>query len=65
MALSRTHLTMTVMVPLEPTLVAEALKHVKWRQALQLQFQAFLDTHTWTLVPSHPSHNFLGCKWIF
>lgn len=43
----------------------EALKHLEWQQAMQVEFHALLQTHTWTLVPPTSSQNVLSCKWIF
>uniref|UniRef100_A0A2N9H7S4 Uncharacterized protein n=1 Tax=Fagus sylvatica TaxID=28930 RepID=A0A2N9H7S4_FAGSY len=40
----------------EPTCYTMAAKSREWRQAMNLEFDALLHNHTWTLVPSHPSH---------
>jgi hypothetical protein len=32
---------------------------------MNLEFDALLQNQTWTLVPSHPSQNIIGCKWVF
>ncbi|KAM1263552.1 hypothetical protein ACFX2G_029155 [Malus domestica] len=29
------------------------------------EFEALRHTGTWTLVPSSPHHNLVGCKWVF
>jgi hypothetical protein len=47
---------------LEPTCYTMASKSREWRQAMNLEFDALLQNHTWTLVPSHPSQNLIGCK---
>ena len=49
----------------EPTCYTMAAKRREWRQAMNLEFDALLQNHTWTLVPSHPSQNLIGCKWVF
>uniref|UniRef100_A0A2N9F8M0 Reverse transcriptase Ty1/copia-type domain-containing protein n=1 Tax=Fagus sylvatica TaxID=28930 RepID=A0A2N9F8M0_FAGSY len=50
---------------LEPTCFTMAVKSHEWRHAMNLEFDALLRNHTWTLVPSHPSQNLIGCKWVF
>ncbi|KAM1227837.1 hypothetical protein ACFX2J_007008 [Malus domestica] len=32
---------------------------------MQKEYNALLTTGTWSLVPSHPSQNLVGCKWVF
>uniref|UniRef100_A0A2N9IR27 Reverse transcriptase Ty1/copia-type domain-containing protein n=1 Tax=Fagus sylvatica TaxID=28930 RepID=A0A2N9IR27_FAGSY len=32
---------------------------------MNLEFDALLKNHTWNLVPSSPSQNLIGCKWVF
>jgi hypothetical protein len=49
----------------EPTCYTSASKSPHWRRAMNLEFDAFLKNHTWTLVPSSSAHNLIGCKWVF
>uniref|UniRef100_A0A2N9GIX5 Reverse transcriptase Ty1/copia-type domain-containing protein n=1 Tax=Fagus sylvatica TaxID=28930 RepID=A0A2N9GIX5_FAGSY len=49
----------------EPTCYSSTVKSSEWRQAMNLEFDALLKNHTWKLVPSHPSQNLIGCKWVF
>uniref|UniRef100_A0A2N9J5N8 Reverse transcriptase Ty1/copia-type domain-containing protein n=1 Tax=Fagus sylvatica TaxID=28930 RepID=A0A2N9J5N8_FAGSY len=49
----------------EPTCFTMAIKSREWRYAMNLEFDALLRNQTWTLVPSHPSQNLIGCKWVF
>lgn len=32
---------------------------------MQDEFNAFLKTGNWSIVPSFSSHNLVGCKWVF
>jgi hypothetical protein len=49
----------------EPICFTMAVKSREWRHAMNIEFDALLRNHTWTLVPSHPSQNLIGCKWVF
>jgi hypothetical protein len=49
----------------EPTCYTMAAKSREWHQAMNLEFDALLHNHTWTLVPSNPSQYLIGCKWVF
>lgn len=49
----------------EPTCFSQAQKHAEWRAAMTEEINAFLKNNTWTLVPSTPSQNTVGCKWVF
>ena len=49
----------------EPTCFSMEVKSREWRHAMNLEFDALLRNQTWTLVPSHPSQNLIGCKWVF
>ncbi|KAI5352184.1 hypothetical protein L3X38_005075 [Prunus dulcis] len=42
-----------------------ATKHPEWRDAMTEEINALLKNHTWFLVPSSPSQNLVGCKWVF
>ncbi|KAB2626075.1 hypothetical protein D8674_017735 [Pyrus ussuriensis x Pyrus communis] len=43
----------------------QASKHAHWRAAMQDEYNALISTGTWSIVPSHPSQNVVGCKWVF
>uniref|UniRef100_A0A2N9F0Q4 Reverse transcriptase Ty1/copia-type domain-containing protein n=1 Tax=Fagus sylvatica TaxID=28930 RepID=A0A2N9F0Q4_FAGSY len=49
----------------EPTCHTSASKSPHWRRAMNLEFDALLKNHTWTLVPSSSAQNLIGCKWVF
>ncbi|KAK1572541.1 hypothetical protein Q3G72_034297 [Acer saccharum] len=49
----------------EPTCVSQAMKTPEWRRAMSDEFDALIKNGTWSLVPPSPSHNIVGCKWVF
>uniref|UniRef100_A0A2N9FSQ2 Uncharacterized protein n=1 Tax=Fagus sylvatica TaxID=28930 RepID=A0A2N9FSQ2_FAGSY len=49
----------------EPSCFTEASKQPQWRSAMNTEFTALLNNGTWTLVPSKPHVNLVGCKWVF
>ncbi|KAJ9556427.1 hypothetical protein OSB04_011041 [Centaurea solstitialis] len=51
-------------IPLEPTTHNQASKDPLWRQAMDAEYNALIQNHTWDLVPSI-NHTPIGCKWIF
>ncbi|KAJ9562385.1 LOW QUALITY PROTEIN: hypothetical protein OSB04_007545 [Centaurea solstitialis] len=48
----------------EPTTHNQALKDPKWREAMDSEFNALLQNHTWELVPK-TSQTPSGNKWVF
>ena len=59
------HIQLTKSHDLEPTTMTQALKDSQWRQAMSVEYDALVKNGTWELVPLDPSHNLIGCKWIF
>jgi histone deacetylase 1/2 len=49
----------------EPTCYFEAIKHPNWRDAMNKEFDALLRNGTWTLIPSPPTANIIGSKWVY
>lgn len=49
----------------EPISYKDALRHNKWKQAMDDEFNALQNQQTWELVPSESSQRLIGCKWIF
>jgi hypothetical protein len=49
----------------EPTCFSNAVKVPKWRNAMQVEFNALLQNQTWSLVAKQPSHNLVRYKWVF
>jgi len=49
----------------EPNSVEEAMKSVKWKNAMQDEYDALQRNGTWTLVPPSRGMNHIDCKWVF
>ncbi|KAF5480587.1 hypothetical protein F2P56_001323 [Juglans regia] len=62
---SRKCLATTVTPSETPTSYSAASKHSEWRDAMNQEYQALLQNHTWTVVPPNPSSNVLGCRWVY
>ncbi|XP_020411701.1 uncharacterized protein LOC109946981 [Prunus persica] len=56
---------LTVVEYIEHTCFSHATKHPEWRDAMTEEINVLLKNHTWSLVPSSPSQNLVGCKWVF
>lgn len=49
----------------EPNSVEEVLKSVKWKNAMQDEYDALQRNGTWSLVPASRGRNLIDCKWVF
>ena len=49
----------------EPTSFTQASKHSKWCKAMFEEYNALIANNTWDLVPSQPSQNLVGSKWVY
>jgi hypothetical protein len=49
----------------EPSCFTEALKQPQWCFSMNTEFTTLLNNGTWSLVPSKPHVNLVGCKWVF
>jgi hypothetical protein len=49
----------------EPSTLGEALDDVRWREAMNDEYQALMDNKTWHLVPPSSTRNIIDCKWVF
>nr|CAD1837078.1 unnamed protein product [Ananas comosus var. bracteatus] len=56
--LHRTH-------PMEPSSFSKAQKDPLWRAAMQGEYLALINNHTWDLVLPPSSHHVIGCKWVY
>lgn len=49
----------------EPSTFAEAIKDVKWRDAMKEEIRALEDNGTWTIEDLPMGKKAIGCKWIY
>ncbi|PNY02796.1 copia protein (gag-int-pol protein), partial [Trifolium pratense] len=49
----------------EPENIREALSRPKWKEAMDIEFNALMSNHTWTLVPYQGQENIIDSKWVF
>jgi hypothetical protein len=49
----------------EPYNLREALSDVRWKNAMDKEFDALQKNHTWRLVPRKPGANVIDCKWVY
>ena len=52
-------------VDTKPTSFTTASKILQWREVMNAEFNALLESSTWTLVPKLLHMNLVGCKWIY
>ncbi|XP_015168387.1 uncharacterized mitochondrial protein AtMg00820-like [Solanum tuberosum] len=52
---------------LSPTLntFKQAVKHIEWKNAMDLEYEALMKNQTWELVARDPINNVVDCKWLF
>ena len=49
----------------EPCSYDEAITHTGWKDAMNKEFQALLDNHTWDIVPLPAGKKPIACKWVY
>jgi hypothetical protein len=59
------HTTITDYTYTEPPTYLTASKYPQWCIAMDEEFSALQRQQTWSLVPSPPGKNIVGCKWVF
>ena len=59
------HTTITDYTHTEPPTYLTASKYLQWCTAMDEEFSALQRQQTWSLVPSPPGKNIVGCKWVF
>ena len=50
---------------MEPTCFSIVVKSSEWHAAMSLELEALQKNGTWSLVPSGPNMNVVGCKWVY
>ena len=48
-----------------PNNFKQVVKHIEWKNAIDLKYEAFMRNQTWELVPMDPIKNVVDCKWLF
>jgi len=49
----------------EPCNYDEAITHAGWQDAMNKEFQALFDNHTWDVVSLPPGKKPIACKWVY
>jgi hypothetical protein len=49
----------------EPESLSEALADPRWKEVMDVEYNAFLQNHTWHLVLTNQATNVIDCKWVF
>ena len=49
----------------EPTSTSLALTIPHWKKAMEAEYQALVNNHTWDLVPNSDGLRVIQCKWVF
>ncbi|KAI5445094.1 hypothetical protein KIW84_013375 [Lathyrus oleraceus] len=58
------HFLATVSVAIEPQSFVEAVKDIRWRNAMQLEIEALENNRTWTVETLPPNKKAIGSKWL-
>ena len=48
-----------------PKSYIEALQVLAWKEAMDVEYAAFIQQETWTLVPRPIDANVVSCKWVY
>jgi len=49
----------------EPKCYEEAILHPGWQEAMDREFQALFDTHTWDIISLPQGKKPIACKWVY
>ena len=49
----------------EPTSTTLAINSPHWKKAIEAEYQALVNNHTWDLVPNTDGLRVVQCKWVF
>ena len=59
------NLATTSYLQTEPPNYTVASKILEWQHAMASEFEALQRQHTWSLIPSSPNQNVIGCRWVY
>ncbi|XP_015165841.1 uncharacterized mitochondrial protein AtMg00820-like [Solanum tuberosum] len=48
-----------------PNTFKQAVKHIEWKNTMDLEYEALMKNQTWELVLRDPINNVVDCKWLF
>lgn len=54
-----------VLASLDPHTISQALSNPLWRDSVSAEFNSFICTDTFELVPPSTEQNVVGCRWLF
>ncbi|KAK7341501.1 hypothetical protein VNO80_24432 [Phaseolus coccineus] len=57
--------TLAFMAISDPTSFQEAVRHQKWKQAMDIEIQSIERNHTWSLIALPVGAKAIGVKWIY
>ncbi|GKV49332.1 hypothetical protein SLEP1_g56087 [Rubroshorea leprosula] len=58
-------LVSTTLSLIEPKTFAQAVRQPEWCTAMAEEYNALLSNNTWDLVPSPPTVNIVGSRWVY
>lgn len=49
----------------EPTTYVEAMQHIEWKHAMDIEYDALIKNKTCRLMPPKKGLNIIDCRWVF
>lgn len=60
-----TYFALMTLYEIEPQKFEEANENQKWKNAMQIEYDALIKNKTWELVPPPHNRNIINCRWIY